>query len=413
LKTTETLKILHLISQHPESTGSGFYLQNIIQQAAASGHRNFLIAGITGDRIPEIPGIDRDFCRFVRFADGDLSFAIPGMSNVMPYPSSRFDTLTVGQLIAYERAFAEMILHAAREFSPNILHSHHLWLVSSVARRVLPDIPLVTSCHSTDLRQFVQCPHLRERVLPHCLKIDRVLALSHDQAGKIGEIYGIATERIDIVGGGYDNELFTPGIKAQAPPINLLYAGKLSLAKGVDWLLRTFTGLQDPRLHLHLAGSGAGEETRQCLHLAEKEGSRVTVHGRMNQQELARLLRSCHIFVLPSFYEGLPLVLLEALAAGCRIIATDLPGCRELLAGAGPDLVSFVNLPALSTIDQPHTKDWDILQTRLAAAITDMADRAHIAPSPSLAEISGITSEFSWQAVFKKILSSYEKAMVG
>jgi glycosyltransferase involved in cell wall biosynthesis len=407
------LKILHLISQHPESTGSGFYLQNIIRQASAAGHHNFLIAGITGDRIPEIPGIDRDCCRFVRFAEGDLNFTIPGMSNVMPYPSSRFDSLNAEQLTAYERAFAETIRHTALEFSPDILHSHHLWLASSVARRVLPDIPLVTSCHSTDLRQFVQCPHLRERVQPNCLKIDRVLALSHYQAEKIREVYGITTERIDIIGGGYDKELFTPSIKAQAPPINLLYAGKLSLAKGVDWLLRTFTGLQDPRLHLHLAGSGSGEETRQCLHLVEKDGSRVTVHGRINQRELARLMGSCHIFVLPSFYEGLPLVLLEALAAGCRIIATDLPGCLELLAGAGPDLATFVNLPALSTIDRPAPKDWEILQTRLAAAITDMANRVHIAPSPSLVEISGITSVFSWQEVFKRILSSYEKAMVG
>jgi glycosyltransferase involved in cell wall biosynthesis len=406
------MKILHLISQHPESTGSGFYLQNIIDQAAAAGHSNFLIAGITGDRIPKIPGIDLECCRFVRFGDSDLNFAIPGMSNVMPYPSSRFNALNAEQLTTYARAFAETIRRATRAFSPDILHTHHLWLTSAVARTVLPDIPMVTSCHSTDLRQFVQCPHLQERVLPHCLKIDRVLALSHDQAEKIVEIYGIATEHIDIVGGGYDKELFVPGIKAQAPPINLLYAGKLSLAKGVDWLLQTFAGLQDRQLHLHLAGSGSGEETRQCLHLAEKEGGRVTVHGRINQQELARLMGSCHIFVLPSFYEGLPLVLLEALAAGCRIIATDLPGCRELLAGAGPDLVTFVNLPVLSSIDRPDHKDWDTLETRLTAAITNMADRVRIAPSPSLTQISRITSVSSWQAVFKRILVSYEKAMV-
>ncbi len=405
------MKILHLISQHPESTGSGFYLQNIIRQAAAAGHRNFLIAGSSGDRVPDIPGIDRDCCRFIRFADGDLNFAIPGMSNVMPYLSSRFDTLTVDQLSAYERAFAETIRRTALEFSPDILHSHHLWLVSSVARRVLPDIPMVTSCHSTDLRQFVQCPHLRERVLPDCLKINRVLALSRDQRDKIKEIYGINDQRIDIVGGGYDDDLFLTGRKPHAPPIHLLYAGKLSLAKGVDWLLRTFTDLEDPRLHLHLAGSGSGEEARLCLHLAEQAGGQVTVHGRINQQELARLMGLCHIFILPSFYEGLPLVLLEALATGCRIIAGDLPGCRELLGKAGPDLVHFVDLPALSTIDRPDPKDWDILQIRLAAAITDMADRVRIAPSPAPAEITGITSAFSWQAVFARIVRSYEKAM--
>lgn len=116
----------------------------------------------------------------------------------------------------------------------------------------------------------------------------------------------------------------------------------------------------------------------------------------------------CHIFILPSFYEGLPLVLLEALAAGCRIIATDLPGCRELLAKAGPDLVHFVNLPTLPTIDRPDPKDWQILQIRLAAAITEMAERVRIAPCPEPREISAITSPFSWQAVFARIFASYE-----
>ena len=407
------MKILHLISQHPESTGSGFYLQNIICQAAAAGHQNFLIAGMTGERIPLIPGIDREHCHFVQFAEGELDFAVPGMSNVMPYPSSCFDALTLEQIAVYEKVFAETILHVALEFSPDILHSHHLWLVSAVARRILPDIPMVTSCHSTDLRQFVQCPHLRQRVLPDCLNIDRVLALSQDQAEKISEIYGIAKERINIVGGGYDKELFSPGKKPKPPPIHLLYAGKLSLAKGVDWLLRTFIGLEDRRLHLHLAGSGSGEEAELCLRLAEEAGDRVTIHGRISQQELARLMGLCHVFILPSFYEGLPLVLLEALAAGCRIIATDLPGCRELLVKAGPDLVLFVNLPALLTIDRPDPKDRDILQLRLAATIDDMAGRVRIAPSPAFAEISEITSAFGWQAVFTRIVSSYEKAMAG
>lgn len=407
------MRILHLISQHPESTGSGFYVRNLIRQGAAAGHHNFLVAGISGDRIPEIPGIDRDACRYVRFGQGGLNFAIPGMSDVMPYASSRFADLTTDQLTAYEQAFAATISRAAREFAPDIVHSHHLWLASAVARRLLTTVPMVTSCHSTDLRQFEQCPHLRSRVHPLVLHIDRVLALSHDQEQKIREVHGIKRERLDIVGGGYDQELFVPGDKASAPPIHLLYAGKLSLAKGVDWLLRTFNDLPDHHLHLHLAGSGAGEETRHCLRLAEQGGQRVTVHGRIGQQELARLMGRCHLFVLPSFYEGLPLVLLEALAAGCRIIATDLPGCRELLAAAGSDLVTLVPLPPLPTIDRPAPQDWAGLRASLAAAINGMAARVRNAPSPALSEIAGITSRFTWQAVFGRIVRSYERAMAG
>ena len=79
------MKILHIISQHPESTGSGFYLQNIIRRAADAGNQNYLIAGISGNQAPQISGIKKENFSFINFGEGDLNFAIPGMSDVMPY----------------------------------------------------------------------------------------------------------------------------------------------------------------------------------------------------------------------------------------------------------------------------------------------------------------------------------------
>ncbi len=90
------MNILHVISQHPASTGSGIYLQNLLRQAVAAGHRNFLVAGITAGAIPVLDGIDGLSCRFVTFDGGDLEFVIPGMSDVMPYASSCFSELTDG-----------------------------------------------------------------------------------------------------------------------------------------------------------------------------------------------------------------------------------------------------------------------------------------------------------------------------
>ncbi|GAB6192029.1 hypothetical protein JCM39068_17780 [Desulfocastanea catecholica] len=329
----------------------------------------------------------------------------------MPYASSRFSDLTVNQLAGYEQSFAETIHRAVDAFSPDIVHSHHLWLVSSIARRVITDIPLVTSCHSTDLRQFIQCPQLGQKVLPRCQKIDRVLALSREQKENIQSLYGIADNRLDVVGGGYDAKMFTLHKKDKPEPVQLVYAGKLSFAKGVDWLVQTFLGLARDNLHLHLAGSGSGSEAAQCLALAKSGGAAITVHGRISQSELARLMGRSHIFILPSFFEGLPLVLLEALASGCRIISTDLPGCRELLGGAPQDLVEFIQLPILQEIDRPNPADREELQTRLGWAIINMADRVRRTPSPSAEEINRITSVFDWESVFQRIFSAYTTAL--
>ena len=405
------MKILHLISQHPESTGSGFYLQNIIRQAAAIGHQNFLIAGVSGNMLPRLDCIESQSCRFVHFDQGPLDYTIPGMSDVMPYPSSTFGSLSPAQLTAYERVFGEVIKRAVGDFVPDIIHSHHLWLVSAVARKLFPALPMVTSCHSTDLRQFLQCPHLQERVLAHCRKIDRVLALSRDQADIISELYAIAPHRIDLVGGGFDQRCFVLQPKDKPPRVQMLYAGKLSFAKGVDVLLRAVQSLERADVHLHLAGSGTGAEEECCRELAASAGSLVTVHGRISQQDLARLMGSCHIFILPSFYEGLPLVLLEALASGCRIITTDLSGCKELLGRAESDLVEFIKLPAMAQIDRPESENLPVVEERLKEAINRMVARVLVSASLDPESIHTITSQFTWEAVFNKINLAYDRAI--
>jgi len=402
------MKILHLISQHPDSTGSGIYLRNIIREAARAGHQNFLIAGLSDTGIPHIEGIDPDSCHYVRFGSGELDFPIPGMSDIMPYPSSRFSSLTAEQLDRYEHCFAQALSAMAEKVRPDVIHSHHLWILSSLTRRLFPDIPMVTSCHSTDLRQSVLCPHIKQRVVEPCQHIDHILALSCDQRDSIVDLYGIDPARISVVGGGFDDRMFSPKLKKAAPPVKMLYAGKLSFSKGVDCLLRAFNSLPDQDVELHLAGSGSGDEERYCLELAAGLGKRVTVHGQIDQRKLAALMAGCHVFILPSFFEGLPLVLLEAVACGCRIITTDLTGCLELLDDADTDLVELVPLPPMEQIDRPVPGDISLIENRLILALQNMVSRVHIKPTPSLNNTRKVTHPFRWPTVCSRIFQAYD-----
>jgi glycosyltransferase involved in cell wall biosynthesis len=122
---------------------------------------------------------------------------------------------------------------------------------------------------------------------------------------------------------------------------------------------------------------------------------------------------SCHLFILPSFYEGLPLVLLEALASGCRIITTDLTGCRELLGDADPDLVEFIQLPVLKQIDHPEPEDLPIIERRLKKAILSMVRRVLASASPNPKNIKKITSRYGWETVFRKINLAYDRVVNG
>ena len=158
------LKILHLLSQRPDSTGSGIYDQAMIREAYACGYENFMVAGVCSDGGDKTDCIEQDNSMFVNFHNADLSNHMPGMSDVMPYESTRFCDLSEEDLCEYEKAFSGIIQNAVNKFDPDIIHSHHLWIVSSMARRQFPNIPMVTTCHGSDLRQFQNCPQIRKNL---------------------------------------------------------------------------------------------------------------------------------------------------------------------------------------------------------------------------------------------------------
>lgn len=404
------IRILHLLSQRPDSTGSGIYLQAMLSSAAERGHTNFLVAGVQADWPVDLEGIAVENRRFVRFGSGaspgDMSDLIPGMSDVMPYKSRRFCDLDPEAIEAYEKCFEERIQGAVSHFRPDLIHSHHLWLVTALARRLYPDIPMLTSCHGSDLRQFQNCPHLRERVLD-CRELDAVLALSRAQKREIEALYGIDPERVHVVGAGYNDKRFRLGAKAAPDPVRILYAGKLSRAKGVPWLLRVLGRIEDPDWHLDLVGGGSGREKEECLQLAQTLGERVTAHGAVSQARLADLMRRAHLFVLPSFFEGLPLVVLEALACGCRVVSTALPGVVELLGALDNEAIRLVALPRLHGIDQPHPDDSVSFESALEAALADQIRAAHQSLPMDTIPIAACLKAFSWPQVFNRVEATY------
>ena len=401
------LKILHLLSQRPDSTGSGIYVQAMIREASAYGYDNYLVAGMRSDSFVDIDCIEQDNTTFVIFHNADLSYHIPGMSDVMPYESTRFCDLSEVDLCEYEKAFSEILRNAVNKFKPDIIHSHHLWIVSSMARRQFPNIPMVTTCHGSDLRQFQNCPHLQERVLIGCRKIDVVMALSEAQKNEIIRLYNLAPEKIIIAGAGYNDSLFYHDSKPNPDPVQLVYAGKLSNAKGVPWLLRALKSIRYPAWQLHILGGGSGEEKEVCLMLAKELGERVRVYGPLPQRKMAKIMRYSHILVLPSFYEGLPLVVLEGLASGCRIVATDLPGTKEILGNSNTDIITLVRTPRLRFIDQPYREDEYSFEQNLKKAVQQQINAASKCGRIDLSPIQNKLDSYTWAGIFKKVRESY------
>jgi glycosyltransferase involved in cell wall biosynthesis len=401
------MRILHLLSQRPELTGSGIYVRAMLRNAVGQGHENYLLAGISKDALPDLSDIQDTPVTFVTFNEKALPFDIAGMSDVMPYPSTRFKDLSAFQLKQYEAAFAEKIARIVQSFQPDIIHSHHLWFMSSIARELCHDRPVVVSSHGSDLRQFRACPHLQARVKDGCRKVNAVLALSHAHKMEITALYGVSQEKIWVVGAGYNEKVFYPGDKNHVPPVDIVYAGKLSKAKGVEYLLNAMGSLVDLPWNLHMIGKGTGHEGIEIEKIISKAGSRVIQYGNIKPEKLADLMRKSHIFVLPSLYEGFGLVLLEALACGCRIVVTQFPGVDEIFNWQDPAHVRFVPLPRLIHSDIPLDADTDRFKNDLAAAIRSMIEITITGTAMNLEKATDTLRRYSWSQVFSRVNACY------
>jgi len=127
----------------------------------------------------------------------------------------------------------------------------------------------------------------------------------------------------------------------------LLYAGRLSSEKGLELLARMLVMLPDARLAV--AGAGAAEAALVRTARRLGVGGRVRFLGFIaDREELARHMATADCFVHPNAHEPYGLTPLEALAAGCRVVAPDSGGCRETLAHRGAMLVRPNDVAALA-----------------------------------------------------------------
>jgi glycosyltransferase involved in cell wall biosynthesis len=391
------VKVLHVLSQRPLRTGSGVTLDATVRLGGAAGHAQAAVVGTPwDDPTPPVGDLPAEAIHPLRFGEVGLDFRLPGMSDVMPYPSTVFSSMSGAMLAAYRRAWEDHVRRVLDRFQPEVIHSHHLWILSSLLKDLAPEVPVVTQSHATGLRQMHLCPHLAEEVRAGCRRNDAFLALHAGHAQAAAEGLGVAAERVHVVGAGYREDVFHASGRDPEPG-SLLYAGKLARAKGLPWLIDAVERLDD-RVTLHVAGGGAGDEA-DALRARLEASPRCRYHGSLNQRDLAWLMRRSQVFVLPSFYEGLPLVLVEALAAGCRLVATDLDVVRSDLAPRLGEALTRVPLPPLVGVDEPDPDGLPAFTDRLEAAL----NQALAAPPLDPGALAETLEGFTWPAVYGRI----------
>jgi len=135
--------------------------------------------------------------------------------------------------------------------------------------------------------------------------------------------------RVELIPNGVDTTLFRP---AASPPTNepkrILYVGRLSAEKNLSTIV-TATGYVGDGAKVVMVGSGALKDGLEAQ--AKKSGVVVDFPGVVDQRRLPEVYASADVFVLASFTEGHPKVLLEAMACGVPCVASDCAGNRSLV----------------------------------------------------------------------------------
>ena len=415
-----SIRILSITAQRPDSTGSGVYLTQLVRALDKKGYEQAVIAGIENKDTILFPAQVKFYP--VRFETETLPFPIVGMSDEMPYPSTRYRDLTPKMVQQYREAFRLVLEKAVEEFDPELILCHHLYLLTAMVRELFPEKKVYGFCHNTDLMQMKNTDLERVYIAKEIRKLDRIFVLREDQIPEIEAIYGAQKERILPIGTGYNKEVFFSGKRTNKDDseempsdtnqgaIILVFTGKLTQRKGLLSLLRalSYLSVEPGKLRLICAGATGNEVEYQAVRaLADASPYEVVFYGMLDEKKLADVLREGDIFVLPSFYEGIPISVIEALACGNRVILTELPGLRawfsKYISGAP---ISYVPYPAES--EPEKKKELPAFERELAKVIekeiATVKNRKLNGESEegAIPDLSCVT----WEGVAKRVLHS-------
>jgi phosphatidyl-myo-inositol alpha-mannosyltransferase len=310
----------------------------------------------------------------------------PGITSLGP--TFRFPSNGSIAPITASKAASSRALEALRSFAPDVIHIHEpLSPGGNYAALVGTDLPAVGTFHAAHPGRNAWYEAFR---LPLRRMVERLnvrTAVSEEAQRNIETTFGVAC---DIVPNGVDVEALASAEPWPAPRPSIFFVGRHEPRKGLRVLLDAFRGLDDDAA---LWVAGVGPETA-TLRAGESSNADVEWLGVIPESEKARRLRGATVACFPSIEgESFGVVLLEAMAAGAAVAASDLTGYRTVAR----DGHEAVLVPA---------DDVDALRDALRRLLREPALRDRLATAAQER-----ANAFSFEHLAEAFVERYERAM--
>jgi len=287
----------------------------------------------------------------------------------------------------------------------DVIHAH--WLIpqgltavtAGLLKKHMP--PLLCTAHGGDLLGLNGwLSNLLKRWVIR--RSSRLTVVSDTMMGR-ALLHGAEPEQLQTISMGIDTiNVFTPDISARRATNQLLFVGRLVEKKGCTYLLDAMPEIlrRYPDTRLSIVGSGSMEyELKQQadrLGIAEA----VTFHGAVHNSELPVIYRRATVFMAPSIVtpqgdqEGFGLVLAEAMACGCPVLATDLPALRDVVIDGITGLVC-------------RQKD----SSDLVAKVCFLLDHPDLCEKLGRAGRQHVQEHFDWTVVSRRYATVYRQML--
>jgi glycosyltransferase involved in cell wall biosynthesis len=230
-------------------------------------------------------------------------------------------------------------------------------------------------------------------------KANRFAAVATSVAQELAE-YGIKPKDVTVIGNGVDTYFFTPGkIQPLGQNPYFLTVGRLAVRKGLDDLIAAARMVVEKYPNTKFVIIGSGPFYKNLLRLIRNNHleSNVILTGHIqDRSQLLRYYQDAFAYIHPAHYEGLPTVLLEAMACGKVVIATSVSGALDIIRDGENGLFVPPQRPEL-----------------LAGTLIKILDEPDLVAHLGEAARKTICAEFSWQVIGDRYLEQYRALMAG
>ncbi len=214
----------------------------------------------------------------------------------------------------------------------DLLHAN--WSVTGLIAGVaglLTRTPVITTLRGDDVK-MANNSYMFRAVLCGCIKLNScIVTVNCDTVKLLISDYGMSKNNIFHISNGVNKSFFDIYSNEKIYDVDIVTVGSLIKRKGVDIIIRSLSQLERYKWSLTIVGDGPDRYKLENMIKDFSLEKRVTITGSVHPDDVPYFLKNANVFVLSSYSEGRPNVVLEAMASGLAVISSKVDGIDELI----------------------------------------------------------------------------------